>query len=248
MKSNLPPIFPFEIVPGNEDLAYIPVFEADLPDHIGNISGTYGQEYSFDYPPGAPLARIIMISPGAILPGYSYSAGTPHYNWVAQQIDGARSAGIPWVIVGMQEFCIAMGNIPCTIGSALENLLISKKVDLVLQAHSHDYQVTKQLALNGSTCPGVAPNIYNSACVVNATTNVTKGAGTVFVITGTGGEAPLVPLGSSDPEAGYFRTWMAGNSNATWGVSRFTVSATQVTEQFVGISGAGFSDSFTIHL
>src|SRR5207249_91399 len=177
----------------------------------------YGQEYSFDYPPGAPLARFIMISPGGILPGYAYSAGTPHYNWVAQQIDGARSAGIPWIIVGMHEFCIAMGNIPCTIGSDLENLLISKKVDVVLQAHSHDYQASKQLALNDTSCPAVRPNIYNAACVVSASTSMTKGAGTVFVITGTGGEAPLVPLGAADPEAGYFRIWMAGNSNQTWG-------------------------------
>ena len=55
------------------------------------------------------------------------------------------------------------------------------------------------------------------------------------------------PLGAGDPEAGYFRTWMAGNSNATWGVSRFTITASQITGQFVGVSGAGFSDSYTIH-
>ena len=247
VKGNLPANFPFEIVPGNEDVAYVPNFIADLPDHIGNISGIYGQEYAFDYPPGAPLARFIMISPGGILPGYGYSAGSSHYNWVAQQVDGARSAGIPWVIVGMHEFCTAMGNLPCTIGSDLENLLISKKVDLVLQGHSHAYQASKQLALNGSSCVGLTPNIYNAACVVSTSTSMTKGAGTVFVITGTGGESPLVPLGAGDPEAGYFRTWMSGNSNPTWGVSRFTITATQITGQFVGTSGAGFSDSYTIH-
>jgi hypothetical protein len=248
VKSSLPPNFPFEIVPGNEDVAYVSNYIADLPDHIGNISGIYGQEYSFDFPAGAPLARFIMITPGAVLSGYSYSMGSPHYNWVAQQIDGARNAGIPWVIVGMHEFCIAMGTIPCSIGTDLENLLISKKVDLVLQGHSHDYQAGKQLALDGTSCPSVQPNAYNPACVVNASANMTKGAGTVFVITGTGGEAPLFSLNpASFPEAGYFRAWMAGNSNATWGVSRFTVSATQITAQFVGVSGAGFSDSFTIH-
>src|SRR5579884_1008175 len=247
VKGNLPPNFPFEIVPGNEDVAYVPNFIADLPDHIGNISGIYGQEYSFDYPPDNPLARFIMITPGPILPGYGYSAGTAHYNWVAQQIDGARSAGIPWVIVGMHEFCTAMGNLPCTIGSDLENLLISKKVDLVLQGHSHAYQASKQLALNGGSCAGLTPNIYNSACVVSSSTSMTKGAGTVFIITGTGGECPLVSLGANDPEAGYFRTWMAGNSNPTWGVSRFTITATQITGQFIGVSGAGFSDSYTIH-
>jgi hypothetical protein len=164
VKSNLPPNFPFEIVTGNEDTANMPTFEADLPDHLGNLSGSYGREYAFDYPAGAPLARFILISPGRLLPGYDYSLGTPHYNWLAQEIDGARSAGIPWVIVGMHEFCIAMGPIPCTIGSDLENLLVSKKVDLVLQAHNHDYQASKQLALNPTSCPSIPISSYNVAC------------------------------------------------------------------------------------
>jgi hypothetical protein len=246
VKSHLPANFPFEIVAGNEDPANINTFITDLPDHLGGISGTYGEEYTFDYPSSAPLARFIMISPGGILPGYSYSIGSPHYNWVAQEINGARSAGIPWVIVGMHEFCIAMGTIPCTIGSDLENLLISEKVDLVLQAHTHDYQVTKQLALNSTTCPNIVPGSYNPACVVNATTHMSKGAGTVFVMTGTGGTMPLFTLSTSDPETGYMRTWMAFNNNQTWGLSHFTVSPTQISMKFMPTSGGNFTDSFTI--
>jgi hypothetical protein len=246
VKSHLPPNFPFEIVTGNEDTANMPTFEADLPDHLGTISGTYGQQYAFDYPPGAPLARFILISPGGILPGYSYSLGSPDYTWLSQQIDGARSAGIPWVIVGMHEFCIAMGPIPCTIGSDLENLLVSKKVDLVLQAHNHDYQASKQLALNPTSCPSIPISTYNPACVVNATTHLSKGVGSVFVITGTGGTQPLFSLNPSDPLAGYMRTWEAANNNATWGISRFSVSPTQITMNFLRGSGGNFTDGFTI--
>ncbi|HYX48387.1 MAG TPA: metallophosphoesterase, partial [Ktedonobacteraceae bacterium] len=186
VKSNLPPNFPFEIIAGNEDTANMARFEADLPNHLGNISGTYGQEYYFDYPAGAPLARVIMISPAGILPGYNFSAGGSDYNWLSQQIDGARSAGIPWVIVGMHEFCLAMGPIPCTIGADLENLLLSKKVDLVLQAHIHSYQVSKQLALNSTNCQSMTIGSYNAGCVANASSKLTKGVGSVFVITATG--------------------------------------------------------------
>src|SRR5947209_4168310 len=57
----LPSGFPFEILAGNED-PQINDLANDLPDRIGNISGTYAKEYSFDYPPNAPLARFIFAS------------------------------------------------------------------------------------------------------------------------------------------------------------------------------------------
>jgi hypothetical protein len=186
-----------------------------------------------------------MISPGGILAGYDYSAGGRDYNWLSQQIDGARSAGIPWVIVGMHEFCIAIGNLPCTIGSALEDLLVSKKVDLVLQAHHHIYQASKQLALNSTTCPSITVTSYNAACVVNASTQMSKGAGSVFVLTGTGGTS-LATLTTPGPQQGYFRTWEGAGPNGTWGISRFTVSPTQISMKFLPGSGGNFTDSFTI--
>ncbi len=65
------------------------------------------------------------------------------------------------------------------------------------------------------------------------------------MITGTGGKS-LSSIDPTDPQAGYFRAWMAGNINPTWGVSQFTISATQLTEQFVAASGGNFTDSFTI--
>ena len=113
-----------------------------------------------------------------------------HYNWVANTIDSARAAGIKWVIVGMHKPCLSMDG-TCYIGNAIMNLLISKKVDLILQAHDHKYQRSKQLALNGSTCPAIqADTTYNNACVVNdgSTGNYTKDAGPVIDIIGTVGE------------------------------------------------------------
>jgi hypothetical protein len=244
----LSPSFPFEIVAGNEDKSQLNTYIAALPDHMGS-TGTYAKEYSFDYPPGSALARFILVSPGGVLAGYNYSKGSSHYNWVSQQIDGARSAGIPWVIVAMHEPCIYV-NSTSSSGSCssldLLNLLVSKKVDLILTGHRHDFQVSNQLALNSTTCTSLMTGKYNSNCVVNSTSSLTRGAGTVIVINGTGGETPLGGLNSSDPNAGYFRTWEGGKTNATWGVLNVTVSATQLSVQFMGISGGSFTDSFTI--
>lgn len=240
-KSHLPANFPFEILAGNEDTSETNTYIADLPNHLSSISGNYAKEYFFDYPASAPLARFILISPKTF---YSYGQGSSHYTWLAQTIDSARAAHIHWVIVAMHEYCIDIGSDPCTIGTALENLLISKKIDVILQAHKHSYQVSKQLALNTTTCPSVSLNSYNANCVANASTSMTRGAGSVIVITGTGG-ASLSSINTANPETGYFRQWMGSNVSPTWGYSKFTISASQLSMHFVGVSG-GFSDSFTI--
>jgi hypothetical protein len=243
-KSHLPANFPFEIVAGGHD-TQIDTLLADFPNRIGNISGTYAKEYSFDYPPGAPLARFIIITPSDILPGYDYGKGSTHYNWVAQKIDGARAANTPWVIVGMHQYCFVIDSKSCANQDLLD-LLLNKKVDLILQAQKHTYQASKQLALNNAICPTLPTTSYNSHCVVNATKRLTKGAGSVIVVTGTGGTAPLLSIDTSDPKIHYFRSWMGANVNQTFGVSQFTVTETQITMKFVSVSGGTFTDSFTI--
>lgn len=241
-KSHLPANFPFEIISGTHDAAQIDAYATNLPDRIGNVSGTYAKEYYFDYPPSTPLARFIMISP-TTLPGYNYNLGGADYTWVAASIDSARAANIPWVIVGMHEYCFVIGN-SCTNQDLLD-LLLSKNVDLILQGHQRNYQSSKQLALNPTTCPTLAVGSYNPNCVVSAKTNLTKGAGSVIVVNSAGGQ-PLQNIQTTDPQTGYFRTWMGSNVKQTWGVSNITVSTTQMAIKFVGTSGGKFSDSFTI--
>ena len=41
------------------------------------------------------------------------------------------------------------------MGIAFFNLLIQKKVDLIIEAHDNAYERSKQLALNGGTCPKI---------------------------------------------------------------------------------------------
>jgi hypothetical protein len=243
-KSHLRANFPFEIVAGGHD-TQIDALLADFPDRLGNISGTYAKEYSFDYPALAPLARFILVTPSEILPGYDYGKVSVHYQWVAQQIDGARAAHIPWVIVAMHQYCFVIDSTSCSNQDLLD-LLLNKKVDLILQAQKHTYQASKQLTLNPTTCATLPIQSYNSHCVVNATQRFTAGAGSVIVVTGTGGTIPLLSIDTNDPKIHYFRSWMGANVNQTFGVSQFTVTATRIIMKFVPTSGGTFTDSFTI--
>src|SRR5258708_26758667 len=128
----------------------------------------------------------------------------------------------------MHKVCITMGTMPCDIGPDLLNLLVSKKVDLILQAHDHDYQRSKQLALNGTTCTAISPAAYNTNCVVNdgSTGNDTQGTGPVVVITGSIGEA-LFNLNTAAADAGSFARWMGNNINSTNSLAKISLSPYQ---------------------
>lgn len=247
--------YPAELVAGNHEDndgpdGFIGNFASCLPDQTGNVQGTYPTEYYIDYPPSAPLVRFVTISPGLDLnangTNWSYKQSTSHYTWTANAIDGARAAGIPWVVVGMHEYCLSLVNHSCFVSDDLMNLLISKKVDLYLQAHDHAYSRSKQLAY-GPGCTWVSSTSFNSACVADANpaSTYTAGNGTVIATVGSGG----VSINSQDPQlawAQYFQWYMGSNNNATYGFLKVTVSATQMSAQFVRGSGGSFTDSFSM--
>src|SRR6266702_4428799 len=128
--------------------------------------------------------------------------------------------------------------------------MVSKKVDLILQGHDHNYQRSKQLALNSTTCIAIQAETYNSNCAVNdgSTGNYTQGLGPVLVIIGTVGEG-LHALSTSDGDAGYFANWMGANVNPTNGLTTFNLSSDQlsVSANFMGSTTPNdFTDSFNI--
>lgn len=232
-----------------------------FPDPVSAI-GDYGAQYWFDY---AGQMRIIMISPGLPVFGttYRYRAGSAEYQWLAQTIDAARAAGIPWVIVGMHMNCLTMGTKGCheldPAGSGADdllNLLIAKKVDLVLQGHDHTYQRSKQLAhapgcsiLRGDySATGGAAAVYDPDCVADdgADAAYAKGAGTVFVISGLGGD-DIYPVNEADAEAPYFAEWMgAGSAGAGFGFLALTIQGNRLSAEFLPAEAGRFTDSFTI--
>ncbi len=217
----------------------------NVPNPVGAV-GSYGKEDYFDYPSGGPLARIIEIAPtqtSGDLYGWTYAKGTSHYTFLVNAIDSARAAHIPWVIVALHEPCLTVVDTKCsgTPGLSLVNLLVSKKVDLVLQGHKHDIEVSKQLAL-GTNCTAISLTTFNSACVVNGASSMKKGAGTVFATYSTAGFGTLTPVISPAVTKGYYRSWM---TSSTWGVAKFNITATSLSEQFVSVKGS-FNDSFSI--
>jgi PKD repeat protein len=242
--------FPFELVAGNHESngqnGNINDFSVCLPNQLPGVVGTYGRQFYVDVPREAPLVRYIMISPGITFPdgAWSYAAGTPRYQWTADAIDGARSAGVPWVVVGMHKPCLSVGQYSCESGADLADLLVSKRVDLVLSGHEHLYARTDQLA-HGAGCAALAVGSFDPDCVADADDDLVKGAGTVMATVGTGGIA-LRDVDTGDAEAPYFAATSGANQNPTWGVLDVSVTADVLSASFARASGGTFTDDFTI--
>ena len=242
--------YPFELVSGNHESngqnGNINDFSACLPNQLPGLRGTYGRQYFVDVPASAPLVRYVAVSPGIPFTTgtLSYAVGTAQYNWTSAAIDGARAAGIPWVVVGNHTPCLSLGEYACEMGSDLANLLLAKKVDLVLSGHEHIYQRTKQLTTRAG-CTQLVPGTFNASCVVDSDNSLAAGAGTVFATVGTGGINQR-NVNTSDPEAGYFAAYAGLNVNSTFGVLDFSVTADVLTADFRRAAGGTFTDAFTI--
>jgi hypothetical protein len=250
---------PVELVAGNHESdglnGRIDAFAACLPNRLRGLSGTYARQWYVDLPAASPVVRVVLISPGLTFPDgtWDYSKGTARYAWTAAAIKGARTAGIPFVVVGMHQPCLSVGRYSCSAGSDLLDLLVSQRVDLVLTGHEHLYQRTKQLA-EGPGCARIPVGRYEPACVVSSGGSgasgasgapLVAGAGTVFVGVGTGG-VPLRALNVSDPEAGYFAAASGANRNPTYGHVDLTVSPSALRLRFVADAGGTFSDEMTL--
>ena len=244
--------YPFELLVGNHEEktsgpdGFIDNYAACLPDRLG-VTGQYAHQYYFDYPPGAPLARFILIDPalnrGSSKANYCTSGDTANCDWLKARIDEAKSQGL-WTIVGMHKVCLTMGIKSCEIGSSLLNVLIDRKVDLILQGHDHSYQRSKQLGLSAN-CTAVKANAYDADCVVDDGADRTygKGAGPVVVIAANVGRESY-KISTSDEEAPYFGAWMESTDNS-YGFLKVSISASRMDAQFVHGDGT-YSDQFAI--
>jgi hypothetical protein len=253
--------FPFEIVTGNHEEGsannpgpdgYIGNHAACLPDYFDSnpvIAGKpgYPANYYFDYPQPNPIMRVIMISANLTYDGIEYNfnmSEQTNYNALAAKIDEAQETGM-WVVMGIHKVCLTVGDKPCEIGADLMNLLIQKKVDLVLHGHDHNYQRSKQIAL-GSSCTSVVPEAYNTNCIVDDGSDnlYTKGAGTVFVINGNVGRC-CYDVQASDNEAGYFAKMIGEEGVDRHGFVVYTVSPSRIDAQVINSVG-NWSDSFSV--
>jgi hypothetical protein len=241
---------PFELLSGNHESngtnGSISRFAACLPNRLPGLVGRYAQEYYVDLPRSAPLVRVVAISPALTFPDgtWTYPAGSAHYAWTAAAIDGARRAGIRWVVVAMHEPCLSVGRYTCSVGRDLLHLLVAKRVDLVLTGHEHLYQRTKQLR-EGPGCLRIPVGSYAPACVADADTSMVAGAGTVVTTVGTGG-VPLRAVSTTDPERGYFAAASGLGRNPTYGYVDLRATATELRASFVRGAGGTFTDTWAL--
>ncbi|WP_241977977.1 PKD domain-containing protein [Cryobacterium sp. TMS1-13-1] len=241
--------FPFEVISGNHESnglnGNVNDFAACLPNQLPGVVGTYGRQYYVDVPQVNPLVRYVMISPALTYPDgvWSYAAGSPRYQWTASTIDDARTKAIPWVVVGMHKPCLSVGQYACDPGAALLNLLVNKRVDLVLSGHEHVYARSRQLAL-GASCSQIVPGSYSAGCVADGDNALSKGAGTVFAIVGTGG-TPLRDVVTTDSEAPYFASSSGLNLTPSFGNLDVSVTPDSLAARFMPATGT-FTDAFTI--
>ncbi|MDQ4137614.1 MAG: metallophosphoesterase [Actinomycetota bacterium] len=240
---------PFELLAGNHESdgrnGLIDDFAECLPNRLPGLEGEYGRQYFVDVPLNDPLVRFVLISPAvAFLDGvWDYGEGTDRYEWTSDAIDGARSAGIPWVVVGMHKPCHSMGEYPCEPGAEITNLLVEKGVNLVLSGHEHLYQRTHQLAVGGS-CPRLVVHTYEPECVADDDSDHAAGAGTIFVTVGTGGVA-LRNVHRDDSDTPYFAAASGANEQPTWGFLAVEAGEATLAASFRPAIGS-FEDSFTL--
>lgn len=245
--------FPFQLVSGNHEQdgasdSNILNLASCLPDRMDSTiapGSVYGAEYFFDYPADKPLMRVVMLPANLTVAGmkYLYAAGSPHRDWLISVIDQARADGIPWITVGTHYQCLTASlRLGCTMTKPLWNLLLDKRVDLILTGHEHSYQRSKQLATNPVSCPSMEANAFNPACIVDhgADNEYVKGLGSVNVIAGVFGESLKAPV-ASDPEAPYF----AVLDGTTYGYMEYRVTPDRIDARFLPSTGTS-TDAFSI--
>ena len=133
--------------------------------------------YSYDY---KKVHFLIMASQSP------YTVGTEQYNFVKQDLEkSSQNKDIEWIVVtsyGPFYTSPTTHNAEKDMRNLYHPLFEKYGVDLVLQAHNHNYQRTYPIAFN--------PNESSKPTVINGSTtgHHTNTNGIVFAIVGTGGE------------------------------------------------------------
>lgn len=251
VKARLGEGFPFQLISGNHESeevkdGEINNFSACLPNQVPGVQGIYGREYTMDFPERAPLVRVIQAAPHLTFQDgkWTYTQGDAHHAWLSAAIDEGRAKGAKWIVVSSHLPCQSVGQYNCSMPKDFYDLLLAKKVDLVLHGHEHLYQRTHQLRSGVAGCATLPVNSFNPACVADEDGTFAAGAGTVFATVGTGG-IPLRSVNTSDSEAGYFGAWSGLDANPAYGLLDLRFTEERITAEFVATSGS-FSDAFSV--
>ncbi len=206
------------------------------------LTGCYGREGYWDYPPASPVARFIMIAGaekvgvGNVTTAYSYCplnvCGNLNFDrrwsWLKTTIDSAKAQG-EWVVVFDHKPCLSPDTATACEGNGTFNnhnpgaqkwnLFFSEGVDLVINGHAHVYARSNQLSCDGPSEPwtSLPSNVtYSSSCVVNnGSSNVyTRGHGLINVINGVFSQIDG-QLNFTRPDIQYFANAMSARVTPT---------------------------------
>ena len=219
---------PVSLVPGNHEAqdgdGVFGKFANCLPDRLG-VTGDYATgHYHLDDGP----VRVIMTSPGITLPQgtRTYGKGTVEREQVKDWIDEAKAKG-QWVIVGMHMPCLTNGAHGCSSDSTFTDMLLGKKVDLIVAGHDHNYGRSHQIA--GTVA---APTI------VDRDGTFTAGAGSVLAIVGNGGHNPRSAASGG--------IWAVTSDGTSAGYALVEATPERLTFTERGIVGPALTDTITI--
>jgi hypothetical protein len=141
----------------------------------------------------------------------------------------------------MHKPCLSTGVHGCDPGPVVTNLLVRRRVDLVVVGHNHIYERSKQLRI-GRGCRWIPEDSFRPGCVVDRGRDgvYRKGRGTVFVTAGSFGGSKRNP-DARDPERRYF----ARINDRSYGFPRFRVGPRSIRSRFLSPAG-DFHDPFRI--
>lgn len=152
--------------------------------------------------------------------------------------------------ISIFAFIGLMGNIQGIVYPHTPQEFTRRAIDLFIAQAKSDQSGALNIELARSkqlTCAD--DGAYIPSCVIDdgADNLYTKGAGTVFLVSGTGGRY-LYDLNLADPETNYFAKLMAGNKelSPSKGFVKITVTASELRSTFIGNGTGTFTDSFAI--
>lgn len=183
---------------------------------VDRATGQYNDEpwYGFEH---GPLFIYQLSSEHDLTPGSRQYA---HLDAALSAVNRTRT---PWVIVtthrmmyvSSDDFSLPDGDQPIAawMRAAIENLLLSHQVDLVLQGHTHNYQRSCRLA--HGVCLGASSDQHARA--------------PVYVVMGTAGTGLDANVQYPPP------SWIENFNVAEWGYARLWANSTHMSFEFVQI-------------
>ena len=210
----------------------------DVNDGVPKLN-QYEKAFDFSKPYGSFDYRHVHFL--TIASESQYQAGSAQYNFIIEDLKKAsENKDIDWIIVtsyGPFYSSPTTHKAEKDLRDIYHPIFEKYGVDLVLQAHNHNYQRTYPISYNSA---GDSSNPIVSNQVTTGYNGDTKGA--IFAVVGTGGES-FYPLASQAP-------YVATQFDGKFGFLNIDISNgnphTKLTGTFYDNKGGEVADQFTI--